>query len=140
MPLVNYLGLSGSPTEEEILTTRFHRAPCLLCISGVRRIYWVITMALPIRFHSEELPVPTPMGRKQINSYFFNTSPIRKPTRTFQKLESSFFLFHVTQSPTFCHSSILTPYHVYSFLSQSLPDEDPRTHQSNHIIYATVTR
>lgn len=56
----------------KILTTRFHRAPCLLCISGVRRIYWVITMALPIRFHREELLVPTPMGRKQISSFSSN--------------------------------------------------------------------
>lgn len=43
-----------------ILTMRLHTAPCLLCMSGVRRTWSVVTMASPISSQWEEPEDPTP--------------------------------------------------------------------------------
>lgn len=42
------------------LTIRLHTAPCLLCRSGVSLTWSVVTMAVPIRSHCEELEKPKP--------------------------------------------------------------------------------
>lgn len=43
-----------------VLTMRLHTAPCLLCLSGVRRTWSVVTMASPISSQWEEPKDPTP--------------------------------------------------------------------------------
>lgn len=47
-------------STECILTMRLHTAPCLLCMSGVRRTCSVVTMASPISSQWEEPKDPTP--------------------------------------------------------------------------------
>lgn len=57
---LNYFMLIFFFNKLWILTVRLHTAPCLLCMSGVRRTCSVVTMASPISSQWEEPRDPTP--------------------------------------------------------------------------------
>lgn len=60
-------------TVQPLLTMRLHIAPCLLCMSGVRRTCSVVTMASPISSQWEELEEPTP--GKTISTHYNDSKP-----------------------------------------------------------------
>lgn len=60
-------------TSGSVLTMRLHTAPCLLCMSGVRRTCSVVTMESPISSQWEEPEDPTPEYR---NSTIITTTNI----------------------------------------------------------------
>lgn len=97
-------------------------------------------MALPIRFHREEVLVPTPMERRR-SVHTLQHQPVQKAT--VDPLKARVIIFFSFS----CHSisHFLSLINLKSLPSLQLPftkpfsGEDPKAHQSFYLIHATVT-